>query len=35
VNVGPLPYGLRLTGITLITNAARVSARAGSGSEKL
>jgi hypothetical protein len=35
VNVGPLPYGLRLTGITLVTDAARVSARAGKGHEKL
>jgi hypothetical protein len=35
VNVGPLPYGLHLTGITLITDAARVAARAGAGSEKL
>jgi hypothetical protein len=35
VDVGPLPYGLRLTGLTLITNAARVGARAGKGSEKL
>jgi hypothetical protein len=35
VNVGPLPYGLRLTGITLVTDAARVSAQAGKGHEKL
>jgi hypothetical protein len=35
IDVGPLPYGLRLTGLTLATNAARVSARAGKGSEKL
>jgi len=35
VDVGPLPYGLRLTGITLIANAAVVAARAGKGSEKL
>ena len=35
VNVGPLPYGLRLTGITVIANAARVSAHGGKGSEKL
>ena len=35
VNVGPLPYGLRLTGITMVTDAARVAAHAGPGSEKL
>ena len=35
VDVGPLPYGLRLGTITLITDAARVTARAGKGSEKL
>jgi hypothetical protein len=35
VSVGPLPYGLRLTGITVVSNAARVSAHAGKGSEKL
>ena len=35
VDVGPLPYGLRLGTITLITNAARVTAHAGKGSEKL
>jgi hypothetical protein len=35
VDVGPLPYGLRLTGITLLANAARVTAHAGKGSEKL
>ena len=35
VDVGPLPYGLRLTGITLLANAARVTAHAGTGSEKL
>jgi hypothetical protein len=35
VDVGPLPYGLRLTGITVVTDAARVTAHAGSGSEKL
>lgn len=35
VDVGPLPYGLRLTGITVTTDAARVSAHAGKGSEKL
>jgi hypothetical protein len=35
VDVGPLPYGLRLTGITLVANAARVTAHAGNGSEKL
>ena len=31
VDVGPLPYGLRLTGITLLANAARVAAHAGKG----
>jgi hypothetical protein len=35
VDVGPLPYGLHLTGITLLANAARVTASAGKGSEKL
>jgi hypothetical protein len=35
VDVGPLPYGLRLTGITVVANAARVAAHAGKGSEKL
>jgi hypothetical protein len=35
VDVGPLPYGLRLTGITLVADAARVTAHAGKGSEKL
>jgi hypothetical protein len=35
VDVGPLPYGLRLGTITLITNAARVTASAGKGHEKL
>jgi hypothetical protein len=35
VDVGPLPYGLRLTGIKLVANAARVTAHAGNGSEKL
>jgi hypothetical protein len=35
VNVGPLPYGLRLTGITVVANAARVSAHGPKGSEKL
>jgi hypothetical protein len=35
VNVGPLPYGLHLTGITLVTDAARVAAQAGKGHEKL
>jgi hypothetical protein len=35
VDVGPLPYGLRLGTITLITDAARVTARAGQGHEKL
>jgi hypothetical protein len=35
VDVGPLPYGLRLTGITLLANAARVAAHAPKGHEKL
>jgi hypothetical protein len=35
VDVGPLPYGLRLTGITVVTDAARVTAHASKGSEKL
>ena len=35
VNVGPLPYGLHLTGITIVANAARISAHGGKGSEKL
>jgi hypothetical protein len=35
VDVGPLPYGLRLTGIKVMTDAARVTAHAGKGSEKL
>ncbi len=35
VDVGPLPYGLRLTGVTVIADAARVSAHGGTGSEKL
>jgi hypothetical protein len=35
VDVGPLPYGLRLTGITLIANAARVAGHAGKGRETL
>jgi hypothetical protein len=35
VNVGPLPYGLRLTGLRLIANAAVVSAHAGKGHESL
>jgi hypothetical protein len=35
VNVGPLPYGLRLTGLKLIANAAVVSAHAAKGHESL
>jgi LmeA-like phospholipid-binding len=35
VDVGPLPYGLRLGTITLVADAARVSAHAGKGHEKL
>jgi hypothetical protein len=35
VDVGPLPYGLRLTGITILADAARVAAHARKGSEKL
>jgi hypothetical protein len=35
VDVGPLPYGLRLGTITLVANAARVTASAGKGHEKL
>jgi hypothetical protein len=35
VNVGPLPYGLRLTGLRLAKNAAVVSAHAGKGHERL
>jgi hypothetical protein len=35
VDVGPLPYGLRLTGVTVVTDAARVSAHAGKGKERL
>jgi hypothetical protein len=35
VDVGPLPYGLRLTTVTLVADAARVAARAGKGHEKL
>jgi hypothetical protein len=35
VDVGPLPYGLRLSGITLVLDAARIAASAGKGREKL
>jgi hypothetical protein len=35
VDVGPLPYGLRLTGITVVADAARVAAHAAKGDAKL
>jgi hypothetical protein len=35
VDVGPLPYGLRLTGIEIVADAAVVTARAGKGKESI
>jgi hypothetical protein len=35
VNVGPLPYGLRLTGVQVVANAAVVTAHAGKGTESI